>query len=93
LADINSPVPAVIFINKLTYFNKRKRSKKKILHHNHTSIQRTNTNLKGQTVAQIKNINGHTVVFSRDNLASGLYFVRLTEKNQTIAVDKLVITD
>ncbi|MBI3502046.1 MAG: T9SS type A sorting domain-containing protein, partial [Bacteroidetes bacterium] len=47
----------------------------------------------GQTVKQIKNINGRTVVFSRDNLASGLYFVRLTEENKTIAVDKLVITD
>ncbi|MBI3502478.1 MAG: SBBP repeat-containing protein [Bacteroidetes bacterium] len=50
-------------------------------------------NCFGQTVAQIKNINGQTVVFSRDNLASGLYFVRLTEENKTIAVDKLVITD
>jgi hypothetical protein len=49
-------------------------------------------NCFGQTVAQIKNINGQTVVFSRDNLASGLYFVRLTEENKTIAVDKLVIT-
>jgi hypothetical protein len=57
-------------------------------------------NCFGQTVKQIKNINGQTVVFSRDNLASGLYFVRLTEENpafggagKTIAVDKLVITD
>ncbi|MBI3501607.1 MAG: CotH kinase family protein [Bacteroidetes bacterium] len=49
-------------------------------------------NCFGQTVKQIKNINGRTVVFSRDNLASGLYFVRLTEENKTIAVDKLVIT-
>ncbi|MBI3501606.1 MAG: T9SS type A sorting domain-containing protein [Bacteroidetes bacterium] len=38
-------------------------------------------NCFGQTVAQIKNINGRTVTFSRDNLASGLYFVRLTEEN------------
>ncbi|MBI3501015.1 MAG: T9SS type A sorting domain-containing protein [Bacteroidetes bacterium] len=36
-------------------------------------------NCFGQTVAQIKNISGQTVTFSRDNLASGLYFVRLTE--------------
>ncbi|MBI3502269.1 MAG: T9SS type A sorting domain-containing protein [Bacteroidetes bacterium] len=50
-------------------------------------------NFFGQTVAQIKNINGQTVTFSRDNLASGLYFVRLTEENKTIAVDKLVIAD
>ena len=50
-------------------------------------------NCFGQTVAQIKNINGQTVVFSRDNLASGLYFIRLTEENKIIAVDKLVIVD
>lgn len=47
----------------------------------------------GQTVKQIKNILGQTVTLSRDNLASGLYFVRLTEENKIIAVDKLVITD
>jgi len=47
----------------------------------------------GQTVKQIKNISGQTVVLSRDNLASGLYFIRLTENNKTLAVDKLVITD
>ena len=50
-------------------------------------------NCFGQTVKQIKNINGQTVTLSCDNLASGLYFVRLTEENKTIAVDKLVITD
>lgn len=47
----------------------------------------------GQTVKQIKNINGQTVILLRDNLASGLYFVRLTEDNKTIATDKLVIAD
>ncbi|MBI4930223.1 MAG: T9SS type A sorting domain-containing protein [Bacteroidetes bacterium] len=50
-------------------------------------------NCFGQTVAQIKNISGQTITFHRDNLASGLYFVRLTEENKTIAVDKLVIAD
>ena len=50
-------------------------------------------NSYGQTVAQIKNISGQTITLSRDNLASGLYFVRLTEENKTIAVDKLLITD
>ena len=49
-------------------------------------------NCFGQTVAQIKNISGQTVIFSRDNLASGLYFVRLTENNK-IFTDKLIITD
>lgn len=50
-------------------------------------------NCFGQTVAQIKNISGQTVVFSRDNLASGLYFVRLTEETKIIAVYRIVITD
>ena len=50
-------------------------------------------NLCGQTVKQIKNISGQTVILSRDNLPSGLYFIRLTEENKIIAVDKLVITD
>ena len=46
----------------------------------------------GQTVKQLKNISGQTVVLSRDNLASGLYFIRLTEGNK-MYTDKLVITD
>jgi len=58
-------------------------------------------NCFGQTVAQIKNISGRTVTFSRDNLASGLYFVRLTTpsplqgegRGEVIATGKLVITD
>ena len=50
-------------------------------------------NLYGQTVKQIKNISGQTVVFSRDNLASGLYFVRLSQDGKNIAINKLVITD
>jgi len=50
-------------------------------------------NCFGQTVKQIKNISGQTVILSRDNLASGLYFVRLTQDSKVIAVDKLVITD
>ncbi len=50
-------------------------------------------NVFGQTVKQIKNINGQTIVLSRDNLLSGLYFLRLTEDNKTIATKKIVITD
>jgi len=46
----------------------------------------------GQIVKQIKNINGQTITFNRDNLPSGLYFIRLTEENK-IYTDKLVITD
>ncbi len=50
-------------------------------------------NCFGQTVKEIKNIYGQTVVLSRDNLPSGLYFIRLTEDDKIIASDKLVITD
>jgi len=47
----------------------------------------------GQAVKQIKNISGQTITLHRDNLPSGLYFIRLIENNKTIATDKLVITD
>lgn len=50
-------------------------------------------NCFGQMVVQIKNINGQTITFSRDNLPSGLYFIRLTEGNKIIATDKIIITD
>ena len=50
-------------------------------------------NCFGQTVKQIKNISGQTVILSRDNLATGLYFVHLTQNNQVIATKKILITD
>jgi hypothetical protein len=50
-------------------------------------------NLYGQTVKQVKNISGQTVSLSRDNLPNGLYFVRLTEENKIIAVEKIIIAD
>jgi len=50
-------------------------------------------NVFGQVVKEIKNISGQTVTLHRDNLPSGLYFIRLTEENKTIAADKLIITD
>lgn len=64
----------------------------------HTDILLRNATLTvyncfGQTVKQIKNISGQTVVLSRDNLTSGLYFIHLTEENRTLTIDKLVITD
>lgn len=49
-------------------------------------------NCFGQTVKQMKNISGQTVTLSRDNLPSGLYFLRLTEGNKAYT-DKLVLTD
>lgn len=47
----------------------------------------------GQTVKQIKNISGQTITFNRNNLASGLYFIRLTENNKIIYANKFVIID
>lgn len=50
-------------------------------------------NCFGQAVTQIKNINGQKIVFYRNNLPSGIYFIRLIQDNKTIATNKLVITD
>ena len=50
-------------------------------------------NCFGQTVKQIKNISRQTVFLSRDNLASGLYFIWLSQDNRVIATNKLVIID
>lgn len=50
-------------------------------------------NILGQRVAQIKNIRGQTVTFSRDNLPSGLYFIWLKQDNKVIATQKIIITD
>ena len=47
----------------------------------------------GQQVKQIKNISGQTITLQRDNLPSGLYFIRITQDNKIFATDKLVITD
>ena len=50
-------------------------------------------NFFGQMVKQIKNISGQKVILHRDDLPSGLYFIRLAQDNKIIAADKLVITD
>jgi Secretion system C-terminal sorting domain len=50
-------------------------------------------NCFGQTVNEIQNIQGMTINFNRDNLANGIYFIRLTDDNITLAKDKLIISD
>ena len=53
-------------------------------------------NVFGQTVEQITPITieaGQTVTLFRNNLPSGLYFVRLTEGNQIISENKFIITE
>lgn len=47
----------------------------------------------GQTVKEIGNLSGHSFIFYRDNLPSGLYFFCLRQDNKTIIADKLVIVD
>lgn len=50
-------------------------------------------NSQGQQVKQIKNISGQTVTVYRENLQSGLYFIRLTQDSKVIITGKLIITD
>lgn len=67
-----------------------------------TTLQTTNSfqnatltvyNSFGQTVKQIDNLSGRSILFHRGNLASGLYFIRLTQDSEVIATKKIVITD
>ncbi len=59
----------------------------------HKNATLTVYNSFGQQVKEIKNISGQTVILSRENLASGLYFVLLSDESKTITIDKLVIID
>ena len=53
----------------------------------------TVVNAYGQTLKELKNISGQSVSLARDNLQSGLYFIKITEGNKIIAVEKLIIID
>lgn len=50
-------------------------------------------NALGQVVWQANDLSGSAVSFSRDNLPSGLYFVWLTDEDQVLGVEKMVIAD
>lgn len=58
-----------------------------------TNATLTIDNIFGQTILQINNISGQTMVFNRDNLIAGLYLLRLIQDNQIISTEKLIITD
>lgn len=45
----------------------------------------------GQQVKQIKYISGQTITLFRENLPSGMYFIRLTEDNKVITTKKLLV--
>lgn len=49
-------------------------------------------NIFGQVVKQVKNISGQTCVLSLDNIPAGLYFFQLSEGNNIIETNKLIIT-
>ena len=50
-------------------------------------------NSLGQEIKQVKNISGESFALQRDNLPSGLYFIRLTQDNIILTTEKLIIND
>lgn len=50
-------------------------------------------NSYGQAVKQIKTISRQTITLYREDLPSGLYFIRLTQDNKVVATGKLIIAD
>jgi hypothetical protein len=47
----------------------------------------------GQMIKQVNNISGQSVSLSRDNLSSGVYLVKLIEKNKKSSIKKLILID
>lgn len=47
----------------------------------------------GQEVKQLNNISGQSITLHRNDLPSGLYFIRVMQDNKIFVTDKLVITD
>jgi len=50
-------------------------------------------NLQGQAVKEIKNITGQTTIINRNNLPAGLYIISVSQDNQILMTDKLLITN
>lgn len=50
-------------------------------------------NFLGQPVNEVTNIHGEMFTLYRNNLPAGVYFIRIMEDNEVVAIDKLVITD
>jgi hypothetical protein len=44
-------------------------------------------------VKEIENISGQTFTFQRDNLRSGLYWIKLVQNNKVIAIKKIMISE
>jgi hypothetical protein len=65
------------------------------LHTNHLlhNASLTVYNCLGQTVKEIKHISGHTFTLFRENVSSGLYFIRLMQDNKLLMEGQIVIAD
>lgn len=50
-------------------------------------------NCLGQTVSRTTGISGQTITLQRDQLPGGLYLLRISVGNRTIAAEKVIITD
>ena len=50
-------------------------------------------NAFGETIQRVENFTGDTIILSRDNLLSGVYFVQLTSETKTLDVEKFIIID
>ena len=58
-----------------------------------TNATLTVYNLYGQQVKQIIHISGQTLTFHRDNLSNRVYFIRLTQDDKLISIEKIVVID
>jgi len=47
----------------------------------------------GQNIKKMKNISGREIKFYRDNIACGIYYIRLTQYEEVIMSEKLIIID
>ncbi len=50
-------------------------------------------NSLGQEVKKIKNISGHSILLERNGLSNGVYVIRLTQDDEVIGMDRIIITD
>jgi uncharacterized delta-60 repeat protein len=53
----------------------------------------TITDCNGQIVIRMDNINGQSVVFDRNGLTSGVYYINFSVANEVVATHKLVMID
>ena len=50
-------------------------------------------NSQGQKVKEKNNLNGQTIIFDRENLSTGVYFLQIKQDGKTYVTKKLIIAD